>query len=114
MFEHKTKPLIPRTEFMARLGLYIGIAVGIVCGSLAIGVIGYRLLEGFSWIDSLLNASMILGGMGPVHQLHTNAGRLFASFYALYSGIVFLVTAGFVIAPLLHRFLHHFHLKNEK
>jgi hypothetical protein len=99
---------------MARLGLYIGIAVGIVCGSLAIGVIGYRLLEGFSWIDSLLNASMILGGMGPVHQLHTNAGRLFASFYALYSGIVFLVTEGFVIAPLLHRFLHHFHLKNEK
>jgi hypothetical protein len=114
MVEHKTKPLIPRAAFMARLGLYIGIAFGIVCGSLAIGVIGYRLLEGFSWIDSLLNASMILGGMGPVHQLHTNAGRLFASFYALYSGIVFLVTAGFVIAPLLHRFLHHFHLKNEK
>jgi hypothetical protein len=114
MFEHKSKPLIPRAAFMARLGFYIGIAFGIVCGSLAIGVIGYRLLEGFSWIDSLLNASMLLGGMGPVNQLHTRAGKVFASLYALYSGIVFLVTTGFVIAPLLHRFLHHFHLENDK
>jgi hypothetical protein len=114
MFELKTRPLIPRAAFMARLGLYVGIAFGIVCGSLAIGVLGYRLLEGFSWIDSLLNASMLLGGMGPVNQLHTNGGKLFASLYALYSGIVFLVTAGFVIAPLLHRFLHHFHLESDK
>ena len=114
MFEHKKKPLISRAAFMARIALYAAIAFGIVCGSLAMGMIGYRLLEGFSWIDSLLNASMILGGMGPVNQLQTNGGKLFASLYALYSGIVFLVTTGFVLAPLLHRFLHRFHLESDK
>jgi hypothetical protein len=114
MFEHKTKPLISMASFVARLGLFVGIAFGIVCGSLGLGVLGYRLLEGFTWIDSLLNASMLLGGMGPVNQLHTSAGKLFASLYALYSGIVFLVATGFIVAPLLHRFLHRFHLENDK
>jgi hypothetical protein len=80
---------------------------------LAVGVIGYRALEGFSWIDSLLNASMILGGMGRVNPLQTPAGKFFASFYALYSGIVFLATAGITMAPVLHRFLHHFHIEDE-
>jgi hypothetical protein len=113
LFEHKTEPLIPRAAFLTRLGTYIGIAAGIICGSLAIGVIGYHATEGLTWIDSLLNASMILGGMGPVNQLQTVAGKLFASLYALYSGIVFLVTAGVVMAPVLHRFLHHFHIEDE-
>jgi hypothetical protein len=81
---------------------------------LGIGVIGYRALEGLPWIDSLLNASMILGGMGPVDRLQTSTGKLFASIYALYSGIVFLVTTGVIMAPVFHRFLHHFHIENEE
>jgi hypothetical protein len=113
LFEHKTERLITRKAFVYRLGTSVGIAAGIVCGSLGIGIVGYRLLEGFSWIDSLLNASMILGGMGPVNQLQTAAGKVFAALYALYSGIVFLVTTGVVMAPVLHRFLHHFHLEDD-
>ena len=113
MFENKTEKLIPRKAFIYRLGTSVGIAAGIVFGSLGIGIIGYHVLEGFSWIDSLLNASMILGGMGPVNQLQTAAGKVFAALYALYSGIVFLVTTGVVMAPVLHRFLHHFHLEDD-
>jgi hypothetical protein len=79
LFEHKTERIIPRVAFIGRLGKHIGIAVGIICGSLGIGVIGYHVLEGFSWIDSLLNASMILGGMGPVNQLQTSTDKVFAS-----------------------------------
>jgi len=75
------------------------------------GILGYHFTENLSWIDSLVNASMLLGGMGPVDVLHTNAGKLFASFYALYSGIVFLVSVGVILAPLYHRFLHRFHLE---
>jgi hypothetical protein len=107
LFEHKTERLVTRKAFVYRLGTSVGIAAGIVCGSVGIGIVGYRLLEGFSWIDSLLNASMILGGRGPVNHLHTAAGKLFAA------GIVFLVTTGVVMAPVLHRFLHHLHLEDD-
>jgi hypothetical protein len=79
LFENKTEKLIPRKAFIYRLGTSVGIAAGIVFGSLGIGIIGYHVLEGFSWIDSLLNASMILGGMGPVNQLQTAAGKVFAA-----------------------------------
>jgi hypothetical protein len=113
LFEHKTEKLITGKAFVARLGTSVGIAAGILIGSLGIGVVAYHVLERLPWIDSLLNASMILGGMGPVNQLQTVPGKLFASLYALYSGIVFLVTAGFVMAPVLHRFMHHFHLEEE-
>jgi hypothetical protein len=113
LFEHKDESLIPRKAFAYRLGRFVGIAAGIVCGSLGIGIVGYHALEGLSWIDSLLNASMILGGMGPVSQLQTAAGKIFASLYALYAGVVFLVTTGVVMAPLLHRFLHRFHLEDD-
>jgi hypothetical protein len=74
--------------------------------SLAIGILGYRLTEHMSWLDALLNASMILGGMGPVATPQTTAGKWFASFYALFSGVVFLVAVGVLIAPVFHRFLH--------
>ena len=87
------------------------IALGVDLGSLVIGMLGYHFLEGIPWVDSLLNAAMILGGMGPVNTLHTTAGKLFASFYALYSGVVFVVVAGILFAPVVHRFLHHFHLE---
>jgi hypothetical protein len=111
MYEHRHEPLLPRSEFIKRLAAHAGTAIGVVMGSLVIGILGYHFLEGLAWIDALVNAAMILGGMGPVDALHTNAGKLFASFYALYSGIVFLLSVGIIIAPVFHRILHHFHLE---
>ena len=93
---------------------FAGWAVLLVGVSWVFGILGYRLLEGLPWIDSTLNAAMILGGMGPVDQLHTNAGKIFASFYALFSGIVFLVSVGVLLAPIIHRLLHQFHLQANK
>jgi len=87
------------------------LAFFVVLCSLTLGVLGYHSFEQLPWIDSLLNASMILGGMGPVTELHTTGGKLFASFYALFAGIVFLITAGVIVAPLAHRLLHRFHLE---
>ena len=114
MYEHFKQPLANRKVFVQRLARNVGIAAGIVLISLGIGVLGYHSLEGLSWIDSLLNASMILGGMGPVDTLHTTAGKLFASFYALYSGVVLLAAVGVLAAPIVHRFMHHFHLQVDK
>jgi hypothetical protein len=111
MYEHRTDPLLPRSAFLKRLASHSGAAIGIILGSLLIGILGYHFLEGLAWIDALVNAAMLLGGMGPVSTLHTNAGKLFASFYALYSGIVFLVAVGVMVAPVFHRILHHFHLE---
>jgi hypothetical protein len=96
------------------MGRYAAVALLMVSVSWLIGILGYKIFEGLSWIDSILNSAMILGGMGPVNELHTTAGKLFASFYALFSGIVFLVSVGIFIVPLLHRFLHHFHVDVEQ
>lgn len=81
-----------------------------MAGSLALGVLGYHLLAGLSWLDALVNASMILTGMGPVDGIKTVAGKLFASFYALFSGVAFLTIVAVLLAPAVHRFLHRFHL----
>ncbi len=111
MFEHRAESLLPRTEFYWRVGRYSALSIGTITVSLLIGIFGYHFFEGLSWIDSLVNASMLLGGMGPVNPLHTTAGKLFASFYALFSGMVLLVAVSILIAPIFHRFLHHFHLE---
>ncbi len=111
MYEHRHEPLLSRAAFLARMARHGTVALGIIIGSLGIGILGYHFIEGLPWVDALLNASMLLGGMGPVNALQTTAGKLFASFYALYSGVVFLVIAGIIFAPLFHRFLHHFHLE---
>jgi hypothetical protein len=111
MFEHRTEPLLPKSKFLRRLVRYTTIALGIDLGSLAFGMLGYHFLEGISWIDSLLNASMILGGMGPVDELHTTAGKLFASFYALYSGVAFVVVGAVLLFPVVHRLLHYLNLE---
>jgi hypothetical protein len=110
MYEHHDEPLLPRPAFLLRMLFHASLAGAILLGSLAIGVVGYHVLEGLDWLEALLNASMILGGMGPVDALHTPAGKLFASLYALYSGVVFLAVAGVLFAPLIHRFMHHFNL----
>ena len=114
MYEQRNQPLASQQVFVRRLARNAGIAAIIILASLSIGVLGYYFLEGLSWIDSLLNASMILGGMGPVDTLHTTAGKLFASFYALYSGVVLLAAIGILAAPIVHRFMHYFHLAEDK
>jgi hypothetical protein len=113
MFEHHKQPLLPPREFLIRQLLSLLVAFVIIIGSLALGVLGYHYFEDLAWIDALVNASMLLGGMGPVNVLRTDSGKLFASFYALYSGIIFLVVVGVIFAPLYHRFLHRFHLEAE-
>ena len=114
MYEHHKQPLAKRSVFAKRLALNGLAGLVLLTFSLGMGVIGYHFLEGLSWIDSLLNASMILGGMGPVAPLQTVAGKLFASFYALYSGAVLLAAVGILAAPIFHRFLHRFHLADDK
>ena len=113
MFEHHRQPLLSRRKFLHRMGWYVFLSGSITGISLLIGICGYHFLENLGWIDSLLNASMILGGMGPVAVLQTEEGKLFASFYALFSGMIFLVVVGILTAPLFHRFLHNFHLEDK-
>jgi hypothetical protein len=108
--EHHLQPLLDRRAFLRRWALFVLIALGLIAGSLAIGMVGYHFLEGMSWIDSFLNAAMLLGGMGPVGELHHPAGKIFAGLYAMFSGLVLLVSFGVMITPLFHRFLHRFHL----
>ena len=110
-FEHRSQPLASRREFTRRIARYTGLAIALVLGALAVGILGYRGFEGMSWIDALVNAAMILGGMGPVTALHTAGGKVFASVYALLSGFLFLISAGVLLAPIIHRFFHHFHLE---
>lgn len=111
MYEHRSAPLLPRRHFQARMLQHVAAALGIVTVSLAVGTLGYWKLGGLGRLDAFMNASMILGGMGPVNELTTPGAKLFASFYALYSGIVFMVVAGLIAAPIFHRILHHFHLE---
>jgi hypothetical protein len=113
MFEHRSEPLATPAEFRRRMLYYGTITAIMILFSLVIGILGYHYFESLSWIDSLLNASMILGGMGPVDTLKTSAGKIFASFYALYSGIILLASVGVLFAPLFHRLLHRFHLEIE-
>ena len=111
MFERRHEALLPYPIFIRRVIKHVGAAVLILAATLGIGTWGYHALENLSWVDALLNASMILGGMGPVDTLYTTAGKLFASAYALFSGIVFLATSGVLLAPFLHRLMHRFHLE---
>ena len=110
-YEHFRQPVIPKAAFLLRIVWHVLIALGIVFVSLGIGIVGYHVFEGLSWIDATVNAAMILGGMGPVNELHTSSGKLFAAFYALFSGIIFLIAIAVLLAPVVHRFLHRFHIE---
>jgi hypothetical protein len=114
MYEPKHAPLLSRREFRLRLLRHLLLGVFLVAFSLGLGVFGYHIFSGLPWIDALMNASMILTGMGPVDPMLTDGAKLFASFYALFSGIVFLTTAAVIMAPVFHRFLHHFHFTGGK
>lgn len=109
MLEHKSKPVISRKAFTHRLLKWTSLTFVLVALSLYVGVAGYHYLENMPWIDALLNASMILGGMGEVDALKTNAGKVFASFYALYSGFFLIICGGLLMVPVFHRVLHKFH-----
>ena len=111
MFEHHHEPLLPRRKFLLRVLKYALFSLTLIAGSLIIGVVGYHTLEGLSWTDSFLNAAMLMGGMGPANSLHTQAGKVFAGFYALYCGLILLVAVAIFAAPIFHRFLHRFHLE---
>ncbi len=113
MLEHHSKPLRPRNEYYSRLFLNFLWGGVIIFFSLILGTLGYHFTEHLGWIDAFLNASMILTGMGPVNPMVTTLGKLFASFYALFSGVVFLTTIAFVLTPVAHRLLHKFHLKEK-
>jgi hypothetical protein len=114
MFEHRSKPLLPRREYFKRLVRCALVGLALIGVSLLIGMLGYHLLENFSWLDAFVNASMLLGGMGPVDPLRTAAGKVFAGIYALYCGFTVLAVAGIIFAPVVHRALHRFHLEDER
>jgi hypothetical protein len=109
MFERRTAPLLPHDLWIRRLLRFTGMGVAIIVVGLGSGTLGYHIFAGFGWLDSALNASMILTGMGPVDHVDQTGGKIFAIVYSLFSGIVFLGTAAIVIAPWLHRLLHGLH-----
>ncbi len=114
MFERHHEKLLPRKAFLKRLIKYTLISIGLLAFSLVAGMIGYHALEGLSWTDSFLNAAMLMGGMGPANALQTNEGKIFAGIYALYCGMVLLIAVGIFAVPIVHRFLHRFHLEAEE
>ncbi len=113
MFEQKHHKLAPVSVFMRRMAVYLGIVMLLIVGVLCIGMAGYHWLAGLNWVDALLNASMILGGMGPVNPLTNTGAKVFASVYALFSGLVFIAIMGILFAPMVHRMLHTFHMEDK-
>ena len=114
MFEHRLMPLLPWPAFRARLQQTIVFGLSLILASLAIGMLGYHLIAKQSWPDSFLNAAMILSGMGPIGDLKSTGAKIFAGVYALYSGLALISIAGIVLAPIIHRFLHKFHIEAEQ
>jgi hypothetical protein len=112
-YETQHQPLLPARAFARRLVYNFVVASALVGLSLAVGMCGYRYLEGMDWLDAFASASMILSGMGPLEPLRTPAGKLFAGFYALYSGLAVIVATGILVAPVVHRMLHRFHVASD-
>lgn len=113
MYEHKHQPLASAKTFYKRIGWNILLACGILAVCLIIGIAGYHFLAKAGWLDSFHNASMILSGMGPVIEITTDAGKWFSSFYALFSGVVFITNIGLILAPAIHRILHSLHVESK-
>jgi hypothetical protein len=113
MFEHHKQTLLPRREFIRRLGWSVAAGGVLIAFSLSVGMIGYHTLANMPWIDAFLDAAMILSGMGPLSPLHNDASKLFAGCYAIYCGIALIGTTGVILAPVIHRALHKFHLEDD-
>lgn len=114
MYEPKIHPPIPPVRFVRRVLLHAAAAIALLLLSLLVGMAGYEYYEHLPWRDAFLNAAMLLGGMGPVDSPRTDGGKLFAGLYALYAGLVFLVTAGLIFAPVMHRLMHKFHWQQDR
>lgn len=109
MYESKAQAPLPPARFARRLLSHVAVAFGLLVVSLGVGMAGYAYFENLSWLDAFLNSAMLLGGMGPVNPPVTAGGKLFAGLYALYAGLVFIVTAALIFTPIVHRVLHKFH-----
>jgi hypothetical protein len=114
MYETRQHPPLPRALFLKRLLQHAMWALVLVLVSLGMGMAGYGYYEGLPWRDGFLNSAMLLGGMGPVDPPKTDGGKMFAGLYALYAGLVFIMAAGVVVAPIVHRLLHKFHWDQKK
>ena len=112
-YEHRGQKLLKPGPFIRRLGEHAAIGGVLIALSVAVGMVGYHYFADFTWVDSFLNASMLLGGMGPVGELPNDGSKLFASVFALYSGLVLILVAGVMLAPVFHRVLHRFHLDSR-
>jgi hypothetical protein len=110
MYERHHHPLLTRRQFVRRMILHALAGIGLLAFSLAMGMFGYWYYEGLAWRDGFLNSAMLIGGMGPIDDPQSNGGKIFAGMYALYAGLVFIVGAGIVLAPIVHRIMHKFHL----
>lgn len=116
MFEQRKEPVIGHAAYFVRLLRHAGFAIGMLLASLLIGVLGFKFISRLDWLPSFVDACMLLGGMGPVTcgDSGTDAGRIFASLYALFCGIVFVAAMGVILAPVIHRFLHKFHFSGDE
>ncbi len=115
MYEHHAQPLLHRTAFWRRLIWHFVVSSLVVAGALLIGMAGYRFIGHLTWIDAFVESAMLMSGMGPVYsaQMVTSSAKLFAGCYALFAGLVFMIAFGILLAPILHRFLHKFHLDQD-
>jgi hypothetical protein len=113
-YESRSEPLLTRGAFARRLGANLLVALLLIGASLLAGMAGYHHFESMPWIDAFANASMILSGMGPLAPMNTWGGKCFAGWYALYSGLALILVSGLILAPLLHRLMHRFHLDTEE
>lgn len=112
-FERRGQAVASRGRFIARMAIAIGLWSILTLGGLAVGIAGYAGFEGMSFVDAYVNAAMILSGMGPIGELKTTAGKVFAGSYAILSGLIIVIATGFVLAPIFHRILHHFHVETR-
>ena len=113
-FEHRRQAVISRRRFVARMFRAVGLWMILTLVGLAIGILGYAEFEGMSFVDAYVNAAMILSGMGPIGELKSTAGKVFAGSYAIFSGLIIVIATGFVLAPIFHRVLHRFHVETGK
>ena len=113
-FERRGQPLASRRKFVVRMCIAIGLWLALTTAGMAIGIAGYAFFEGMSFVDAFVNAAMILSGMGPMGELKTTGGKVFAGLYAIFSGLIIIIATGFVLAPIFHRVLHRFHVETTK
>lgn len=113
-FERRGQPVASRRKFLIRMGLAVSLWLFLTTAGMAIGIAGYAYFEGMSFVDAFVNAAMILSGMGPMGELKTTGGKVFAGLYAIFSGLIIIIATGFVLAPIFHRVLHRFHVETTK